>query len=347
MKKLKLSTFLVSFLTVIFIISLFIFPFQIIEAAKHGISLWFNNLFPALLPFIIGSNILIGVGVIDFIGVILEPIMKSIFNISGKGAFPCIMGIISGCPIGAKITADLRKSNQISFYDSIRIMSICNNSSPLFMLGTVSIGMFKNPKLGFYILIITYLAMISTSLIFRFYGISQSHNLDFTHYSKNLLKLAYRKQITNRIENYKNFGAILGDSIMNAMETITKIGGFVIFFSVISCLISLTPILPLLQYLFKPLLALLNVNENLYKGIILGIIEITNGIDIISSTNVPLKEQLLAAVCLLSWNGISIHAQVISMIENTDIKVIPYIVSKLIQTCFAFIYGYFIFTYLL
>lgn len=336
MKRLKLSTIIISILAVAFIVSIFILPSESIEAAKHGISLWFNTLFPAQFPFIAGANILIGVGAVNFLGVLLEPIMKPLFNIDGKGAFPFILGIISGCPVGAKITANLRQSNQISVYDANRIMSICNNSGPLFMLGTVSIGMFDNIRLGFYMIIVTYISALSTGLIYRFYGLKEK---SYSKSNKNILKTAYRKQIENRLNNYKGLGTILSDSIMDSMETVAKIGGFVIFFSVISAILINTPIISIVEYILNPVFLTLNIDKSLYRGILLGIVEITNGIDIISSSIAPLKHQAIAVVCLMSWNGLSIHAQIISMFGNTDIKIMPYICSKLIQTLFAYIYG--------
>lgn len=345
LKKLKISTTLISFLAVIFIISIFIFPSDVIDAAKYGISLWFNNLFPALFPFIVGSNILIDIGAVSFIGIILEPIMRPIFNISGKGAFPCIMGAVSGFPVGAKITGDLRYKNQIDLSDTARIMSLCNNPSPLFILGTVSIGMYKNPKIGFSIMLVIYLSAISTGLLFRFYGKNSVQSVQPIK-KLNILKKAYRNQINNRINNYKSFGLILGDSIMNAMEIVTKVGGFVIFFSVISRILSLTPLIEIIENILTPLFSILKLDKSLYKGIILGIIEITNGIDIISKTNACLKQQLIVTACLLSWNGLSIHAQVISMISHTDIKIYPYIVAKLIQTMFTVIYSCILFYYI-
>lgn len=345
MKRLKISTVLISSLSLLFIIFIFIFPNETITAAKHGISLWFNTLFPALFPFLIGANILIGVGAVNFIGILLEPIMKPIFNISGVGSFPFIMGLVSGCPVGAKITADLRASKQISSFDANRVMSLCNNSGPLFMLGTVAIGMFKNPSIGIYIISIVYLSAISTGLIFRFYGSSEKR-INKTN-KRNILKSAYANQINSRINNYKSLGTILGESIMNAMETITKVGGFVIFFSVISTILSLTPIIPALEYILSPLFLLLNIDKSLYKGILLGFIEITNGIDIITSTMAPLKQQIIVTICLIAWNGLSIHAQAISMIGHTDIKIFPYITAKIIQTLFAGIYAFVLFTYII
>ncbi|WP_333657401.1 nucleoside recognition domain-containing protein, partial [Tissierella praeacuta] len=59
-----------------------------LNSAIAGINTWFNIILPSLLPFFIISEILIGLGFVDFIGKLLEPLMKPLFNIPGEGAFP-------------------------------------------------------------------------------------------------------------------------------------------------------------------------------------------------------------------------------------------------------------------
>lgn len=341
MKKLKISTIIITLFATAFIITIFVFPSESIEAAKYGLNLWFNVLFPSQFPFIIGANILISVGAVNFIGIILESFMINVFNICGKGSFPFILGSLSGCPVGAKITADLRDTKQISLHDANRIMSICNNPAPLFMIGTVSIGMFKKPSLAIYIVIITYISVFITGLIFRFYGIKTKEEKQ----NKNILKRAYRSQINSRMNDYKSLGTILGDSVVNAMETVMKIGGFIIFFSVISKILDITHIISILEYIFSPIFSFFNIDKTLHKAILLGIIEITNGIDAISLSSAPLKQQIIATLCLLSWNGLSIHTQVISMVGHTDIKVSLYIIAKLIQTAIAGTLGFIFFNF--
>ncbi len=339
MKTLKFSTICLTIFTLLFIIGIFSNPLECTEAAKHGLLLWYNKLIPSLLPFIIASNILIGIGGIAFFGTLLENVFQKLFNISNKGIFPCIMGLISGCPLGAKITADLRAKQELSHNDTVKIMSICNNSSPLFILGTVAANMFNSPSLGVYIMLIIYAAVFSTGLIFSFY---EKRNKT-TSSTGNIFFNAYNSQIKNRKENFKSFGTILGDSVNNSMEIIVKIGGFVILFSVLSSLIQITPIFPILEYFLSPILKIFNINFDLFKGFILGIIEITNGIDIISTCSAPLKHQLIASTCLISWCGLSIHAQIMSMINHSDIDFKLYIISKLIQVLITFIYSTIIF----
>ena len=76
---------------------------------KHGLALWADSVLPALLPFFIATELLSYTNVIPFLGRILNKFMRPVFNVPGEGAFPFIMGIISGYPVGAKIVLNLEK----------------------------------------------------------------------------------------------------------------------------------------------------------------------------------------------------------------------------------------------
>lgn len=98
---------------VLFTIGLIVFSKDNLTAAKNGLSLWVSSVVPALLPFFIACELLSHTDIIDFLGKKLNKIMRPIFNVPGEGAFPLIMGIISGYPVGAKIVTNFRKSRYL------------------------------------------------------------------------------------------------------------------------------------------------------------------------------------------------------------------------------------------
>ena len=75
-----------------------------------GLNIWWEVVFPSLLPFFIIAELLISIGVVKFIGVILEPLMRPLFRAPGIGGFVWAMGMASGFPAGAKLSARLRKA---------------------------------------------------------------------------------------------------------------------------------------------------------------------------------------------------------------------------------------------
>ena len=123
-------------------------PNQSINSAREGLNLWFNLLIPSLYPFIFITDLLVSFGIINSITKYFDPLMVSIFNVPGIGAFPFSMSIMSGYPIGARLTSKLRKERYISKIDADRLISFSSTSGPLFILGTVLIGMMGGPNVS-------------------------------------------------------------------------------------------------------------------------------------------------------------------------------------------------------
>ena len=302
------------------------YPSQMFDASADGVLLWFNVVFPSLFPFMVVVNILTEIGTAKHIGKYLEPIMKPLFNVSGAGAFPLIMGILSGYPMGAKIASDLREKNIISQTEAQRIMSFANNSGPLFVIGTVATGMLSMPYAGYLMLLSIFLASITTGIIFRFYKGNTESSTNKHTYTKNKL---YNK----------NLGETVSVSIKNSMDTITIIGGYIILFSVISKALSVTGILSFLSIWVVNLLNL--KNSLICEGIITGFIEMTNGSNMLSDISYLSNIMKIATIAgILSFGGLSIFFQTTSITSKTDIKSSVYFVSKIINSFFAFMYCY-------
>lgn len=324
----------------LFNIAMIFFPKEIIVASKDGLFLWFNNVLPALLPFLIGTNILIGLGFVNFIGTILSPIMLPLFGVSGIGGFPLICGMTSGYPIGAKITSELRDKNEISKIEAQRLIAFTNNSGPLFILGVIGIGMFSNLSVGYFILLIHYMGAISTGLIFKYYKATKYVK---PYSNKNLFYKAFTSMKTARTRDSRSFAVILGDSVKNSMETVLIVGGFIILFSVIS---KMADIFLLIQYIDMIFIKLTNidVSENILKGFLFGIVEITNGAKILSSDNFSTLSVILTAT-IISFGGFSIHAQAINFIGKTDINIFLYLLGKLIHALFTALFGFLLYPF--
>lgn len=73
----------------------------------------------------------------------------------------------------------------------------------------------------------------------------------------------------------------------------------------------------------------------------LGILEITNGLNIISMLEkVNFIEKLPVAALILGFGGFSVHMQVASIISDSDLSLKPYLLGKLLQGIFACIYTF-------
>lgn len=142
MVKSKLKTIILASAVSIMAISLIAFPQDSVNASIRGLDMWWKIVFPSLLPFFIVSEMLIGFGVVKFIGVLLEPLMRPLFRVPGVGGFVWAMGMASGYPAGAKLTARLRQEGQLTKIEAERLVTFTNCSNPLFIFGAVSVGFF-------------------------------------------------------------------------------------------------------------------------------------------------------------------------------------------------------------
>ena len=340
-----ISTLLSTGCVIFFIIGIFSFSTQAFQAAGEGIHLWFYTVFPALLPFLIGTNLLIGLGVVDFLGTLLEPIMRPVFNVPGVGAFAFIMGMTSGYPIGAKITADLREKNEITQVEAQRLMSFTNNSGPLFMLGAVAIGMLHSAPIGFFIMATHYLSSITIGFLFRFYKAFPQKKEKKVILKNNIIKRAFNNQLKARKKDGRKIGALLGESVMNAMDIIVQIGGFIILFSVLVTLLESAEFLKWGELILEPFVRSIGFDQSLQKGWLFGLLEVTNGAKLISSSASPMIQKTTIIASLIAWGGFSIHAQTASIVSKTDIKISVYLVCKLLQSILAFWYGFLLYPF--
>ena len=86
---------------------------------------------------------------------------------------------------------------------------------------------------------------------------------------------------------------------------------------------------------------MINIPTEFGNGIISGILELTNGLNIVC--NIPSKKlsiNIITASFLLGLGGFSILLQVWSTIAKTDLSIKPYIIGKLLQACISAFYTF-------
>jgi nucleoside recognition membrane protein YjiH len=71
-----------------------------------------------------------------------------------------------------------------------------------------------------------------------------------------------------------------------------------------------------------------------------GLFEMTIGSKLASEAAAPLIQQVVAVGMILAWSGLSVHAQAASMIAETDIRMLPFVVARVCHTCLAGLYTY-------
>ncbi|SET85851.1 sporulation integral membrane protein YlbJ [Salinibacillus kushneri] len=307
-------------------------PKEALEASQRGISLWWEIVFPSLLPFFITAEILIAFGVVRFFGVLCEPFMRPLFNVPGAGSFVWAMGMASGYPSGAKLTARLRQEKQISKTEAERLVSFTNASNPLFIIAAISIGFFHDEQLGILLAVCHYVGNFFVGICMRFYGKKEYHPRLKQPLS---IKRAFEELHETRLKDNRPFGKILGDSVINSIQTLMMIGGFIIIFSVINRLLFSLNITPFIGQFLQFIFSIVGLPDVLSIPFIAGMFEITLGAQMTSETTATLLQQIVIVCFVLGFNGLSVQAQVASILAETDIRFFPYFIGRILHGFFA------------
>lgn len=284
-------------LTLFFCVML-LFPLPVFEGASTGLLLWFHTVLPTLFPFIIISNLLIQTDTIIFISKLIGPFIGKVFCISHMGSFAVLAGFLCGYPMGAKITADLVKTNKISLCEGNYLLSFCNNSSPMFILSYVVMRSLGAKDFAVPTLIILLLSPVLCSFIFRWFYPNRHHFHEVD--SIPLTQQPFRF-------------SMLDSCLMNGVELMVKIGGYIMLFSIMIALVEELPFsLPVIDYIALPML------------------EITRGVTLLSTGLANETLRFILILGLTSFGGVCAIAQTQCMIQDTKLSIGFYIIEKLI-----------------
>lgn len=337
---------LVSYLAAIICVFMFLYPQTTLNAAIRGVSIWWEVLFPALFPFFVFSEIMIGIGLVHFFGKILDPLMKPLFRLPGIGGFVVTLSYISGYPVGAKITTQLWEQGLINRREGERLVAFTTSSDPIFLIGAVSIGFFHNAKLAFVLAASHYLGTLIIGFLMRYHdrkGEKLEERPLLSSISKNKhskLYVALQAMHQARLLDGRPLSTILQQSISSALRLMIVVGGLVVFFSVVLALLTDGRLLHFLIITLNELFLWIGISPNIAEAIIPGLFEVTLGSQQASLLSLPLQHQAAVAVAILSWGGLSVHAQVASLLSTTDIRYSPFLMARLAHSVISVILLY-------
>ncbi|PTM59111.1 sporulation integral membrane protein YlbJ [Desmospora activa] len=333
----RIRSLLLGAVALILVLSLILYPEQAFQASLKGLKIWWDVVFPALLPFFIASEILMGFGVVHFLGVLLEPLMRPVFRVPGTGGFVMAMGLASGYPIGAKLTTRLREQQLITRTEGERLVSFTNTADPLFMFGAVAVGFFHDVSLGIAIAVAHYISSLTVGILMRFHEPNGESTPIAPSEKTFFLIRAFREMHRARINDGRTLGQLMGDAITSSMNTIMLVGGFIIMFSVIIAVLESIGFLTFLAMGIGWILHLLHLPAQMAPAVISGTFEITLGAQIASEApnSIHMAYKIAIVGAITAWSGLSVHAQVASLLSRTDIRYGPYCMARLMHGLLA------------
>ncbi|MEC0123059.1 sporulation integral membrane protein YlbJ [Paenibacillus pabuli] len=340
----RITHVLIPLALLILCVLMVLFPTETWHAGVRGLSIWWDVLFPSLFPFLVLSELLLGFGIVHFLGTLLNPLMRPLFRVPGSGGFVFAVSCASGYPTGAKLTAQLWEQKLVTREEGERLVSFTTSSDPIFMIGAVSVGFFHHVAIAPVLVTSHYAAAFLVGLLMRFHGSSAKNThtvIDTPSVSeempKNRLLRAIYAMHEARKADGRAFGELLRHAVSSSLRLIIIVGGLVVFFSVMMELLVQTGWLGGLYAMTERLLQYTGLPPALSHSLVGGLFEVTLGAKEAGSAGptIPLVYKAAAASFVLSWGGLSVHAQIMSVLSNTPMRYGPFLFARAIHALIA------------
>lgn len=317
---------------VLLVICIIAYPDAAFRASLQGLKVWWTIIFPALLPFLILSEMLLAFGWIHGLGVLLNPLMRLLFRLPGVGGWAWAVGWTAGYPAGTEAVVKLRRQQLISRHDGDRLLSLSHASSPVFIVAVVGVGFLQQADTGLFLAIIHWtsslISMLVLQLIFRPASGSAADSVSLPAAKQSTKTRFSASRVLDAMESAhradgRPLGQLLGEAVTAAVATLMMIGGYIMIFSVI---IQVTKLV---------------IPHQVGTYIMNGLLEVNLGAFTIgNATFTSLVFQIALVSAVLGWSGISAHLQVHSLIKETDLRYSRFLISRVIHAVIAFLMTY-------
>jgi len=280
---------------------------------------------------------MLGLGIVRGFGILLEPLMRPLFSVPGIGAFALSMGLAAGYPMDAVITARFRENGLCTRIEGERLLAFTNTADPLFMFGAVAVGMLKSPELGALLAVAHYISAFLVGIVFKFWGRNQegTPKEPRSMSAPNIFVRAYYEMLKAREEDARPFGKLLGNAVTESIQTLLMICGFIVFFAVLIEILHLSGMMAIFGWPVAVVYHLFGVHQGLVNPTLAGFLEIDIGSAQTAAMAAPLLQKVALISGIIAWSGLAVHAQVASVLTETDIRMTPYFLARFLHAVLA------------
>ena len=277
-------------LLIIMILYFLIYPQNALMESRRGLTLWFEQILPTLLPFSVISYIVLHSNLFSHPA---HEKKHSFLRIQPEEWYVIFCGFLFGFPIGSKLSADLYEHHRIVKKRAQILACFTNNLSPVFVTSVLVNQLHFSSVVPFFLLLYGIPLCICLALL------SFIKPERFVHEKK-----ASRFQLNMQI---------VDAGIINGFETLIKICGYIMMFSI-----------------FAEIAQSIPYGSSFPKLVLTGCLEVTNGISALSQFSCNHFQKYLLTVLFLALNGISGLFQTASLLSVSNLSIKQYLKMKLL-----------------
>ncbi len=145
---------------------LILFPSRALDGAGMGLEICLKAVVPSLLPFMVVSSMALAGGWGEKLGGIFAKVLRPVFGMNGPVSMCFVTGLLGGYPCGARAVAQCADQGLISRSAAERALAFCNNSGPLFILGTAGAAVYNSTKIGAALYICHIIGALAAAAVF-------------------------------------------------------------------------------------------------------------------------------------------------------------------------------------
>jgi sporulation integral membrane protein YlbJ len=231
------------------------------------------------------------------------------------------------------LTAQLWSQKLVNREEGERLVAFTTSSDPIFLIGAVSIGFFHDASLAIILAVAHYGGSLMIGLMMRFHGRKSPPTKQKSVSQGWIWKRAFDSMHLARISDGRSIGTLLSQSILQSLNLIFVVGGLVVFFSVVLEVLTEAKVMNAMYLLIDYLLRFTGLPPQLSQAVMNGLFEVTIGAK--AAGNAPAELALSSKVAIgafiLSWGGMSVHAQIVSLLSHTNLRYMPFLISRFIH----------------
>lgn len=314
MDKRRKGYFFGVFFAVAFALMLLLYPEASLQGARIGLSRWWDVVLPSLLPFMIMSTLLLDTRLFAFLGSAIGKISGRLLKLPQSAAPVCLLGLVGGYPLGARLGGELYERQEISERDLLITVLVGNLAGPVFIIGAVSTGFLGDSTLAIPMLLGYYVSVLITGMLF----------------SRVFPGKVQRKDKSPRQYPPPDFSMAL----IRSIDAMLRVGGCMVLASSLLAILEQTGVLAALQQPLGFLLGMAGLHPDLAKPMLQGALEMTAGCQSLAQIHASLliKASLSAGIC--AFGGVSVFMQTLSLAK---VRTHWLVLGKLVNAILAFI----------
>ena len=274
-----------------------------IRSIQDGLALCARTVIPSLFPFMVLSELILSGNLFQKPLERLTHPLQKFFRLSSMGCCALLLGLFCGFPIGARCAVSAYDCGELSREETQHVLLFSGIPSSAFLINAVGISLFESRKLGILLWSATLLSALCTGLLFS--------------------TKKQEKEVHSQTEHPLSFpkasggASLFTSAVTSATRSILLICAYVVFFSTLTGTVELV-------------LTRFSASE-ITHAILSAALELSGGVSAAAS----LDNHQLAAIltgATVGWSGISVHCQMLSLCDGTDLSMRPYLKAKVVQT---------------